>query len=325
MSGFFGNGNGRAGNQANNYLNSPEYAARVQSREGMMDWVNQMRANHEAEFGSDAMDRSTAGSVGLPPAFGLQTTGVGGGYDQTQFTSPETPGVQPRGGNPRWPGYDPATDPYGQPSNNTPTPAGFPGQDVLPFSWGGAGSGGGGTGSQNQGNPYLDAIAGNMGQQWTDTLMEQWLPAIRDNNINAGGYGGSGYDLAQGTAVGKAATGYAGALANLYGGAWENSQGRDLQRYGIDTSADLQNQNQWMNYDLGNQGLGLQGMGLGLQFLNAGAQGPWTGVNNMGNLLNGVGSQNGTTTSGGQQGGGWGGLLGGALTGASFGRQAGWW
>lgn len=193
----------------------------------------------------------------------------------------------------------------------------------------GAGGGGratgGSMGGQASGNPYLQFMSDNISQNFTNTLQNQWLPSIRSNSIAAGGLGGARQGIAEAGAIGQAGQGLSSALGQLWGGAYESGANRDLQRYSIDTSADLANQSFWGNYDLGSRGLDLQGIGLGAQIMNMGSQGPWSGVNNMGNLLNGVGNQNNTTTNGSQSGGGWGGLLGGALAGGTAARNWGWW
>lgn len=122
------------------------------------------------------------------------------------------------------------------------------------------GTGGGGSSRgmySGTGNPYLDAMAGRISQQYTNTLQDQWLPALQSNAIAAGGLGGSRQGVAQGLAVGRAGDALSGALSNLYGGAYESDQNRALQQYGIDKNYSLGMTNAQNSYNLGMGNLGL--------------------------------------------------------------------
>lgn len=186
------------------------------------------------------------------------------------------------------------------------------------------------------GNPYLDSVAGAIGNQFTNVLQDQWLPQIRDQSVAAGGLGGSRAGVAQGLAIDRAGQGLSSALSNLYGGAYENQAGRDLQRYGIDTNADLQQQSINNSFQLGQRGLDLgfqnsdynmfntnrqldlSQLGLGAQLYGNGMNGMWSPISNATNAFS-PWSGFGTSTSNSNQGGG---LLG-ALGGAGAGYQ--WW
>ena len=163
-------------------------------------------------------------------------------------------------------------------------------------------SGGGGMGGGS--NPYLGGMADAMATKWTNTLNDQWLPAIRDNAVASGGLGGSRQGVAQGLAIGRAGEGYAGQLANLYGGAWENQQRRGLEQQSLDNS-----------FYSDQRRLDQSQFGLGLEAYNLGMNGPWTGLNNAGSIYGGVGNQNGSSTGNVSGGGGAQGALGGGLLG----------
>lgn len=174
------------------------------------------------------------------------------------------------------------------------------------------------------GNPYLQGVFDNISRQYTNTLNEQWLPAIRDNSIASGGLGGARAGVAQGLAIGRAGEGLAGALSNAGMGAWENQQNRDLTRYGIDTNASLTNQGQWMGYQNAQDSLNLQGIGLGAQLMGAGQTMPWYGYNQFGGLLGNAAGNNNSVTGNQSGGGGWGGALWGGLSGLGAAGQMGW-
>ena len=143
-------------------------------------------------------------------------------------------------------GQAPGTPGYGQYDKYTYQP----GDWAAPA----APSGGGGS----QGNPYLDAMAGNITRQYTQNLNENILPGVRYGAMAAGGFGGSRQGIAEGKAIEGSNEGLASALANLYGQSYESQQNRDLQRYGIDTNAATARYGTDKNYDLGLRQVGNQ-------------------------------------------------------------------
>lgn len=88
-----------------------------------------------------------------------------------------------------------------------------------------------------QQNPYLDQIADVITKRVNQAVTEQWLPAVRSGAISTGTTGGSRQALAE-TGIGReAARELSDRLAQLYGGAWESSQGRALQTMQLAPSA----------------------------------------------------------------------------------------
>lgn len=75
-------------------------------------------------------------------------------------------------------------------------------------------------------NPYLDRQADAITGMMTRNLNENVMPDIRSGAIAAGQYGGSRQGIAEGLAASRMNQDLAPALANLYGGAYENAQQR---------------------------------------------------------------------------------------------------
>lgn len=124
----------------------------------------------------------------------------------------------------------------------------------------------GGGGSSQQGNPYLDAMAGNITRQYTQNLNENILPGVRYGAEAAGGFGGSRQGIAEGKAIAGSNEGLAGALANLYGQSYESQQERDLRRYGIDTQAATARYGTDKTYDIGLRNAGNQATQISNQY-----------------------------------------------------------
>jgi hypothetical protein len=169
-----------------------------------------------------------------------------------------------------------------------------------------------GSGYGMSSNPYLgrqaDAISAQQ-QQFLDNA----LNGIRSGAVATGNLGGTRQGVAQGVAIGQAATGLDSALANLYGGNWQADQNRALSQYGMDQS-----------FYNAQRGLDQSGAQLGAQLYGLGQQGQWMPYQQYTNTLS-PWSGFGTTTSGSSQGGGVQGAVGGALSGAAIGHQLGWW
>lgn len=180
-----------------------------------------------------------------------------------------------------------------------------------------AASGGGtgmpaGYGTSLSSNPYLSGMADDI-QRRTQQLLGENNAAITSNAIGVGGLGGSRQGVAQGIAAGRAADTLQGNLANLYGGAWNNQANRDLSRYGLD-----------QNFYTAQRGQDLAGAGLGANIYTQGVQGGWIPIQNAANAYSGF-TGFGNTTSTTNTGGGTSGLIGGLLSGATFGKNMGWW
>lgn len=181
------------------------------------------------------------------------------------------------------------------------------GQGGAPSAGGGMG-GGYGLGS----NPYQGAQADALAAQ-QQTFLDRNLAGIRSNSVGVGGLGGSRQGVAQGEAIGSAATGLAGATANLYGQNWNADQNRELQRYGYD-----------QGFYTNNRQLDQSGAALGANLYGLANNGDWSGLNSANNIYGNY-TGFGNTTNSSQSGGGWQGALGGGLGTAQLGKNLGWW
>lgn len=134
-------------------------------------------------------------------------------------------------------------------------------------------------------NPYLPQQAQAVTQQANNNLFNYQLPQINSGAIAAGGFGGSRHGVAQGLAIGQTNQALSGALAGLYGGAYESDQNRALQNKSLDNSynlglgnLDLGRTQTANNYSLGQGQLALgnkqadNSYGLGLGQLGLGAR-----------------------------------------------------
>lgn len=119
-------------------------------------------------------------------------------------------------------------------------------------------------------NPYITDQANALAQQYNNNLQNNVLPSIGSNAIAAGGFGGSRQGIAQGLAAGQSQIGLSSALANLYGGAYENDQNRQLQQQGLNNQYALgQGQLALGNRQADNSySLGLGQLGIGQQAQN---------------------------------------------------------
>lgn len=189
-------------------------------------------------------------------------------------------------------------------------------------------------------NPYLDAQANDI-QRRSGQALDLGLQGIRSSAVGIGGLGGSRQGIAEGLATGQANDNLTGNLANLYGQDFTNSQNRNLQKYGIDTNANLTNQGQQQNFYTANRGQDLQQLGLGASLYNQGNQGyinqgqgvygigstqqqaPFNVFNNANQSISPYSGFGSSSTSSGSQGGGLNGIVGGAFAGAQIGRNLG--
>jgi hypothetical protein len=183
--------------------------------------------------------------------------------------------------------------------------------------------GGGATGMPTlqgyQPNPYLDQMMGGLRTQWSQ-FMNDGLAQNRGNAVANGNVGGSRQGIAEARTMTDASNGFANASANLYGNDYNNSQNRNLQQYGIDTNAYLQNrgldltgQGQMLNFYNDGRRLDQSGLLAGAQVYGLAGQNDWAPFLNASNVFGGNYSGSGSTTTGGSStGGGASGALGGA-------------
>ncbi len=225
--------------------------------------------------------------VGPAPMQEINTAGsFGAGYIPGQTAAPNDGQMMYAGGSPN---FNPATG--------------------TQFASGQGGPGVGNTGGMPA-NPYLPQIAGDITRRTTD-MMNQGIRTARGAGIMAGGFGGSAQGIMEGKAIAGAADNLAGQLGNLYGGAWNQDQSRDLQRYGMD-----------QGFYTSQRGQDLQQAGLGASMLQQGLAAPWTPLQNASGVYSGYTGLGTTTTPG--TGGGWQGALGGLLGGAQLARNFSW-
>ena len=177
------------------------------------------------------------------------------------------------------------------------------------YASGAGGPGMSGYGSMPQ-NPYLPGIANDITRRTTD-MMNAGIRNARGGAIMAGGFGGSAQGIMEGKAISGASDNLAGQLAGLYGGAWNQDQSRDLQRYTAD-----------QGFYTSQRGQDLQQAGLGASLLQNGMNMDWLPVQNASNVYSGYTGLGSVTTPG--SGGGWQGALGGGLGAAQFAKNMGW-
>lgn len=82
-------------------------------------------------------------------------------------------------------------------------------------------------------NPYVQGMGAAIGNQISQQLRRNIMPAIRSGNVAAGMLGGSRQGIAEGTAIGDAMQNYGNSLASLYGGAYQSGLGAVNQAQGL--------------------------------------------------------------------------------------------
>lgn len=197
-----------------------------------------------------------------------------------------------------------------------------------------------------QSNPYIGSYGQAITNQVTQNLQRNILPNISSSAMAAGGYGGSRQGVVEANALNDANQGLSNALAGAYSNDWNQQQGRDLSRYGMDQSYNLglgnlglNAQNSNNNFYTAQRGQDIQSAGLGAQlmqmgnqnYLSAGSgvsnlgtsqqQAPWQTMGNYTNTLSPF-TGFGTTTNS-QNSNPWASALGGALGGAQIGKLFG--
>jgi hypothetical protein len=192
-----------------------------------------------------------------------------------------------------------------------------------------------------QPNPYLGGMADDI-QRRTLDMLGQNNNQIRGGAIAAGGLGGGRQEVAEDRVARQAADSLSGNLANLFGGDYQASQGRGLQRYGIDQQQALGTLNSDRSFELGGRGLDLQDQGqqlgfygqqraqdqsgaaLGASLYGQGVNGPWNPIQSANGILAPY-AGNGTTTTSSGGGNNWQSILGGLGAGAQFAQNQKWW
>ena len=206
-------------------------------------------------------------------------------------------------------------------------------------SAGGGGSYGGGSASSSGGsmssnfamNPYLQQMGDMMAGTMTNNWQRQVQPQIASQAIAAGGYGGSRQGVAEANSANDLNMGIGSALANLYGNGYGQGLNYDLgqQNLGLGyANLDRNINNDNLNWQMqgANFGLGIydrmqQANQLGLQTGSQIQNTPLNYWNQFSQGANSIGQGYGTST---QSGGG--NPLMGAIGGAQLGSQvANWW
>lgn len=164
-----------------------------------------------------------------------------------------------------------------------------------------------------QQNPYLSGIADDITRR-IGTARDQGLKAVRSDAIAMGGAGGTGQSFAEADVISRSLDNLGGQLTGLYGQDWNNSQNRDLQRYGMD-----------QGFYTSQRGQDLAQIGLGSQLETQALQNQWYPISQFANIVGNLSGQNTSTTNSTQTGGGALGALGGLLGTAQLGTNLKWW
>lgn len=172
----------------------------------------------------------------------------------------------------------------------------------------GAGPGGGYNSSGTQ-NPYLSGAEAGITRRMTDNLQRNILPQISQGAMAAGGYGGSRQGVLEANAMRDMNLGLGDTLAAMNSGDWNQEQGRDLSRYGMD-----------QGFYASQRGQDLASVGLGADLYSKGMEGQWKPLQNAGQIYNPL-TGLGTTTQNQSSGGGWQGATGGAISAYDFYRN----
>jgi hypothetical protein len=221
------------------------------------------------------------------------------------------------------------------------------GVDMNPgaYSGGGGGASFGSRAGSGSSNPYIGGYANAVTNQVTQNLQRNILPGIASGAMAAGGYGGSRQGVVEANALNDANQGLSNSLSSIYSQDWNQQQGRDLQRYGMDQSYNLglgnlglNSQNSQNSFYTAQRGQDLQQAGLGAsltQAANQGYLGAGQGISNLGTSMNQApwqAFQNynaavspytgyGATTTSSQNSNPWAQALGGAMLGGQIGKM----
>lgn len=171
-------------------------------------------------------------------------------------------------------------------------------------------------------NPWLAKTGDVITQTANNNLTRSVLPALADQAIMGGAYGGSGYGVSQGIAAGENQRVVSDALTAMYGQNYQLERDRQLQG---GTLLDQANQLALApGTILG--GLGDMVQGWDQSKLDAAIAAPWNGLDRYASLLGlGTGYGTNTTTQTAPKKSGFGSFLSGAAGGASAGSSFGPW
>lgn len=171
-------------------------------------------------------------------------------------------------------------------------------------------------------NPWLAKTGDVITQTANNNLTRSVLPALADQAIMGGAYGGSGYGVSQGIAAGENQRVVSDALTAMYGQNYQLERDRQLQG---GTLLDQANQLALApGTILG--GLGDMVQGWDQSKLDAAIAAPWNGLDRYAALLGlGTGYGTNTTTQTAPKKSGFGSFLSGAAGGASAGSSFGPW
>ena len=267
------------------------------------------------------------GIVGSNNRLGYANTAFGAGYDSYRAAA----------------GLGDSTNTQNVANNKQPYLMGGGGSSGGSAGGGGGGSYGGGTtggsasssGGSMSFNPTMNPYLQQMGDMMAGTMTNNWQrkvqPQIASQSIAAGGYGGSRQGVAEANSANDLNMGIGSALANLYGQGYGQGLNYDLgqQNLGLGyANLDRNINNDNLNWQMQGANFGLniydrlqQANQLGLQTGSQIQNTPYNYWQNFSNQANSIGQGYGTTTqsSGGNP-------FMGALGGAQLGNQIGnWW
>lgn len=99
-----------------------------------------------------------------------------------------------------------------------------------------------------QKNPYLDQMAQGIQSQMNENWTRNQLPSIRSGAMAAGGFGGSRQGVVEANGLNDMNRSLGQNLTNLYGGDYQQTQNRNLQKYGMDQGYNLGMANNNLGY-----------------------------------------------------------------------------
>lgn len=118
-------------------------------------------------------------------------------------------------------------------------------------------------------NPYLDEMAQGIQSQMNDNWTRNIAPSLRSGAMTAGGFGGSRQGVVEANGANDMNRSLGQNLTNLYGTDFNNTQNRNLQKYGMDQSYNLGMANNNLGYSNLDSNNAQFGANLGLNTMNA--------------------------------------------------------
>lgn len=204
---------------------------------GATDWVTSKGL--AGALGTQPQTATSGNLLGLGAAPGPANNSpanpyLSGGPSTAGSTPATMPATSSGNGTVGVPDYmvSPSSNPYTQPQQRNPyqQPAGGPGANFGNDPR----SGMAGLGRYLSENPHMLAMGNEITRGVNDNLQRNIMPGIRGNAMQAGTVGGSRQGVAEGLATGESMKGLAGALANLYGGQFNQDRGYGLQSDALD-------------------------------------------------------------------------------------------